>query len=178
MLEHKYTDASLGLQGLKGADLAKVQALQHFAETRDMVVYLASMEKEITGAADEPYGGYGRRRRGYQAYGYDDDESDEDDGGHHEITDEIDSSLTLKRVVDIHGHEVVTDVDVSEDEILQEDPFDDREPTDESYEGYTGNAGATATHWYRDAVSNMLRDCCNTELTRVRCLSFCQDEMR
>ncbi|KAK5123057.1 hypothetical protein LTR85_003253 [Meristemomyces frigidus] len=45
MLEHKYTDASVHLRTLKGADLARAQAIQHFAHDQGLVLYLASMER-------------------------------------------------------------------------------------------------------------------------------------
>ncbi|KAK5123058.1 hypothetical protein LTR85_003254 [Meristemomyces frigidus] len=72
--------------------------------------------------------------------------------GHHTITDETDSSLQLKRVVDTEGVETMKDVNIEEECIIQEDPFEDRDPDEEAYEGFTGNAGASATHWYRDTV--------------------------
>lgn len=49
-------------------------------------------------------------------------------------------------------------MDVDENRIVQPDLYEsDREPDDEDFEGYTGNEGASATHWYRDAVSKHLQ---------------------
>ena len=37
---------------------------------------------------------------------------------------------------------------------MHEDPFgDERNPDEEDYTSYTGNAGASTTHWYRNTVS-------------------------
>jgi hypothetical protein len=93
-------------------------------------------------------------------YGYGDDEDgdgedDEGDyggGGFHAIEAEMDRSLKLTRIVDLDGNEVGKDYDVEEENIVQEEPFEERDPDKEDYEGYTGNAGAFATHWYRDTV--------------------------
>ncbi|KAG9759223.1 hypothetical protein KCU73_g3496, partial [Aureobasidium melanogenum] len=37
-------------------------------------------------------------------------------------------------------------------DILQEEPYEDRDPDEHEYEGWTGNAGATSTHWYKDSA--------------------------
>lgn len=55
-------------------------------------------------------------------------------------------------MVDLDGHVLGQGITIQEDDDGQEDPFE-RDPDDEDYEGYTGNAGASATHWYRDTVS-------------------------
>ncbi|KAK3113278.1 hypothetical protein LTR53_009592 [Teratosphaeriaceae sp. CCFEE 6253] len=150
-LEHQYTDASISLQALKGDDLAKAQALQHFATDHDVVLFLASCEKEISGGAEESYH-YGSKRR---RHGRGDDDGDSSDG-YHEITEEFESSLKLTRVVDVHGMKLATGINITEEDFLQEEPYDGRDPTANHYTGHTGNAGASATHWYRDTVIVMI----------------------
>ncbi|KAH9810911.1 2OG-Fe(II) oxygenase superfamily [Teratosphaeria destructans] len=120
MLEHRYTDASLRIDTLKGPDLAKAKAVQHFAAQNGLVLYLASMEKYIL---------------------YDGDEEDE-----------LDSSLKLDRLVDVGGRKFAGGISIDEEEIISCDPYDGRDPTEQTHEDYTGNAGATSTHWYRDTV--------------------------
>ncbi|TIA52683.1 hypothetical protein D6C79_01885 [Aureobasidium pullulans] len=61
-------------------------------------------------------------------------------------------STALTRVVDTDGNVIATDLDIEEDDIVQPDPYEDRDPDEDSYEGWTGNAGATSTHWYKDSV--------------------------
>jgi hypothetical protein len=112
MLEHNYTDASISLNALKGADLAKAQALQQLADDLDFTIYLASMEKMISGSADDDdddgYNGYGYgRKRMRTAYG-------SSYRSYHEIVENISSSLSLKRVVDINGAALATDVSIKE----------------------------------------------------------------
>lgn len=86
-------------------------------------------------------------------YGYDEDE-DEDE--HHSIGDEIDSSLSLEHVVDLDGSLRLADVDITEDDIIQLEPFEGREPDNEDFQGFTGNEGATTTHWYRNSVGGQI----------------------
>ena len=72
-------------------------------------------------------------------------------GGYHVVEECLEESISLKRLVDLEGHLLAHDIALDEDAIIQEDPFD-REPDKEDYEGYTGNAGASATQWYHDTV--------------------------
>ncbi|CAD0084108.1 unnamed protein product, partial [Aureobasidium vineae] len=66
--------------------------------------------------------------------------------------DVLEESLKLTRVVDADGNVIVTDLEVDECDVLQSESYDDRDPDEHEYEGWTGNAGATSTHWYRDSV--------------------------
>ncbi|KAK5120552.1 hypothetical protein LTR85_006208 [Meristemomyces frigidus] len=53
MLEHQYTDASLRLDSLKGPDLAKAKVLKRFADEMGFAVFLASMEREVSGGCEK-----------------------------------------------------------------------------------------------------------------------------
>ena len=87
-------------------------------------------------------------------------EEDYMDGGSlckfHELEEVYEKHISLKQMVDLDGHLLAQEVDLDEGTIVQEDPFE-RDPDAEDYEGYTGNAGASATHWYRDTVSRNIR---------------------
>lgn len=72
------------------------------------------------------------------------------DEGHHSIEEIFDEKIRLQRIVPLFGTEVINNIEIREDDILQNEPFD-REPDGEHYNGYTGNAGADATHWYRSS---------------------------
>ena len=50
--------------------------------------------------------------------------------------------------------EVARDIELNISDFLYTDAFD-RDPDDEEYEGYTGNEGASATHIYRETVSQL-----------------------
>ena len=155
LLEHRYAQASISLKALKHGDLLRAQQLHSICDQYEFTLYLASLEREVTGQADEDE--------------CDDsfDELDEDDederdsagdlkslssgGSYHKIWDICDESFELTRMVDLDGNEVFRDIPVDEDDVLQAEPFK-RKPNRSEYEGYTGNEGATATHWYKDTV--------------------------
>ena len=142
-LDHKYTDASIRLNSLKGADLLRAQRLFSVCDQVGFTLYLASLGKQVHGSAESNNNGYCDR--------YDDDEEGSD-GEFHAIEDVIDETLKLTRVVDTDGNVIATDLDIEEDDIVQPDPYEDRDPDEDSYEGWTGNAGATSTRWYKDSV--------------------------
>ncbi|KAF2209750.1 hypothetical protein CERZMDRAFT_100156 [Cercospora zeae-maydis SCOH1-5] len=151
ILEHKYTDVSLRLSAMKGADRSRVMALQQFAEKYKYNLFLGSMEHERTGSTGDDFDPH------YRDNWYQDSEEEEssDDGGYHVIDEVCDQKTVLKRVVvpDEAGTQILTDVYVNEDVLLWDEAFTgEREPDEHEYEGYTGNAGAQATHWYRDTV--------------------------
>ena len=158
LLEHEYTEQGLKLNSLKGRDLHVVRALYEACSASDTLCFLAGCEKEVYGGCDEDYG-----------YGSD---------GYHEIIDVCDTSLRLKRIVDMNGELVVENIDIDEEAILTEDPFEDKTPDEEDYSGYTGNEGVSATHWYRDTVgstyypmwtiANPPGHCVGTETCRCR----------
>lgn len=154
MLRHQYTDASISVAALKHSDSAKAQRLLAACEDGAFSVYLASLKRTVVGSVeDDGYNGYG-----FHDYYNDDSEEEEDDddggpmGDPHHILEIIEDELVLERIVDINGNEILRDVSIDMDDIIQPDPFDGREPDDQDYEGYTGNEGATTTHWYRDTV--------------------------
>lgn len=167
-LEHKYTEHHLGLQCLKGKDLSVARALQDACSATGFLCFLASCEKMVYGGCDEEYNDPYDRYDDYSGWdGEDseedsekdsDDSSDEEDspkkvpdGDWHIITEEIDSSLQLKTVVDMAGRVLAENLDVDEYNFLLDDPFCDG-PDEEDYSGFTGNEGVSATHWYRDTV--------------------------
>ncbi|THY24800.1 hypothetical protein D6D01_05315 [Aureobasidium pullulans] len=127
-LDHKYTDASIRLNSLKGADLLRAQRLFSVCDQVGFTLYLASLEKQVHGSAESNNNRYFDR--------YDDDEEGSD-GEFHAIEDVIDETLKLTRVVDTDGNVVATDLDIEEDDIVQSDPYEDRDPDEDSYEGWT-----------------------------------------
>ncbi|KAF2669631.1 hypothetical protein BT63DRAFT_372812 [Microthyrium microscopicum] len=137
-LEHEYTESGMKLNALKGRDAEVVSVLEEACHKTGFVFFLASCEREVWGGCDDGYG-YGRSRyQGFQSY--------------HEIIDTVEDTLTLKRVVDTHGNLVGQNMDTHKDMFLKDCPFDEREPDDEDFSGFTGNEGANATQWYRDTV--------------------------
>ncbi|KAG9550460.1 hypothetical protein KCU71_g10534, partial [Aureobasidium melanogenum] len=124
-LDHKYTDASIRLQTLKGSDLLKSQLLFSVGNQMGYALYLASLEKQVHYSAESGYHGYRSR--------YDDEEEGGSDGEVHAIEDVLEESLTLTRVVDPDGLVVITDLAIEEEDILQEEPYEDCDPDEHEY---------------------------------------------
>lgn len=133
-LDHQYTDANLRFDHLKGGDQLKARYFRDSCAKEGFTMYLANIVKEVTGGVEDDYSGY------YVS-------------GVQEIQDITDESLKLSNVIGLDGTVVAKSMDLTEDDIdfVQGDIFD-REPDDEDFEGYTGNEGSYATHWYRDTV--------------------------
>ena len=134
MLEHKYTEANLKMDHLKGKDRMRALSLQRACQERGFSFLLANMVHEVMGGCEE--------------------DSDQE---FHEIEDEVERSLKLKVLVDANGSVMARDVPFEEENILQPEPFD-RDPDDEDYSGWTGNEGVSATHWFRDSCIVVMSD--------------------
>ena len=147
-LDHKYSDANVKLQALKDLDRVKAQYLRETCADAGVCFYLASMEFKKEDHTEED---------SYEEHDYNDDSNDSDGddryhGGNHALEDISKERLVLKRIINLEGDVLAQDLSLDQEAIVQDDPFD-RDPDHEDYEGWTGNAGASATHWYRDTVS-------------------------
>jgi 2OG-Fe(II) oxygenase superfamily len=161
-LSYKYFQANLSFDSLKGSDHAKFQRFREACGDQSFDLYLAHIEKEVSGGCDEDNWG---RSYNDQYETSDEEEGDEnlqylsqnsDDhevhlGGYHKIVDFVDSSIKLTRVIDVSGKKVAKDVDFEVRDIAQGNIFK-RAPDGEDYSGYTGNEGVSTTHFYRDTV--------------------------
>ncbi|KAL4429213.1 hypothetical protein ABPG77_010192 [Micractinium sp. CCAP 211/92] len=156
VLEHQYTEAGIagGLRALKGPDRAAALALQYLAAEGLLDVHLAILEKHEMGSAEEDdwYRGYSKRRR-CCCYDddYDDEEEEEEEGcGGHTMQEVTDEERSVAHWTTLEGKAMgFGAMHVREkDELLPPGYFDDQEPDEEEYEGYTGNAGATLDRWY------------------------------
>lgn len=149
LLDHHYTQASLSLNSLKGKDLKVATYLNEASAEADVYFCLANVERIVMGACE---GGGGRGHYGY----YDDESEDSDDGGHHSIDDILEDNISLVYVAELDGSAVGSNMPFDADQLIQEDIFDDLEPDEEDFEGYTGNAGAQATHFYRRTIAILM----------------------
>jgi hypothetical protein len=129
-LEHEYTESSLSLSGLTGADLSVVTRAVHAAQQTDFIVYLATFLRTHVGGCN-----------------------DDDEYGAPEIIEDIDDDWYLQKIVTLYGTKVAEGILISRWEMLDPEVFDNRDPDDEEFEGWTGNEGATTTQWYRSSVS-------------------------
>lgn len=157
-LDHDYTEANISLNALKSQDLDRVQVLKALSNEFPVDIFLGLLEKSESGTCEHDYRDWssyrGRSRYGgYRGYGgyYEEDEDDEDEGGFHPLEEVSESTYTVKTVVDLEGRLVIENLALDEDDILEENCFEDIE-AEEEYEGFMGNSGPSATHWYRVAV--------------------------
>ena len=67
---------------------------------------------------------------------------------YHEIIDEIESNWKLKTVFQYDGKQVAGEIDLEEEDFVEDADFENVEPDDEECDGWTGNEGCTATHFY------------------------------
>ncbi|KAL8834797.1 MAG: hypothetical protein Q9170_003593 [Blastenia crenularia] len=139
LLDHKYANADLRLQALKGLDRVRAEYLREVCAAASVCFYLACMEYSEYGGAEED--GY----RCYRSGGVKSRKC-------HALEDVVVKRILLKQMVDLNGRVLGQDIKVNDDSIVQNEPFA-RDPDEEDYEGWTGNEGASATHWYRDTVS-------------------------
>lgn len=141
LLDHQYSIAELSVARLKGVDRHRFVQLQEACLQNGCEIYLANIEKSVTGGVedDDYYGGYyGRGRR-------------LNDKDFHTLEDVYEDSLELLHVVDTQGAVAGKNLSFSETMIMQNEAFKG-DPDDEDFEGFTGNEGAHATHFYRPTV--------------------------
>ncbi|KAF7560174.1 hypothetical protein G7046_g3978 [Stylonectria norvegica] len=164
VLEHDYTEASISLKALKAQDLARVQVLKELTNEFPVEIFLALLEKEEMGNVAYEYDG--RRGYGYGGYSrWDEEEGDSEgtEGGFHPLDEVFETKYRVKNLVDLEGRIVMHSLALDEEDILDSECFDDMIDGEEEYEGYMGNSGPTATHWYRlAAVAIVPRDSITT----------------
>ncbi|XP_044723809.1 2OG-Fe(II) oxygenase superfamily domain-containing protein [Hirsutella rhossiliensis] len=140
VLDHRYTEANLSLKALKTHDLAQVQALEHVSDQLPVDIFLAFLEKmEMGGCSEEPY-----PHPWYNDMDY-------------TIEDLLETSYQAKTLVDLKGRVVTKNLPLPDDDSLLDDCFANLEADEKECDGYTGNEGMTATHWYRIAAVIIVR---------------------
>ncbi|KAB8224116.1 hypothetical protein BDV33DRAFT_227489 [Aspergillus novoparasiticus] len=136
VLGHQYTNAALSFSRLKGVDQCRFAELRGACQRAGFDIFLANIEKKEVGAVEDDGsfydGSYGRGGNGT-----------------HRIDYLIESSLTLSHVVDSGGIPVGRDLPFPNDMLIQTGVFD-RDPDKEDFQGFTGNEGASATHFYHE----------------------------
>ena len=136
ILEHEYSEANICLDNLKGKDQLRTRNLLEACQDQGFSLYLAHFEYSLSGGVDEyeenPDWGYGRNSADY-----------------HEIIDETDAEWRLQTIFQYDGKQIASDVTLEEEDLLENTDFTGIEPDDEECDGWTGNEGCTATHFYR-----------------------------
>ncbi|KAE9404681.1 hypothetical protein BT96DRAFT_916766 [Gymnopus androsaceus JB14] len=152
LLDHQYSLADLnkGAECLKGQDKHRVFHLRAVAEEMGFVVAFATLVCRKNGAVD------------YETSDadaiYDEDDPYEEFGdGPGEVymdeSEEYDVSMHVENIVDISGKVIRrTKMELDEDCLIPENPFEDTDPDDKQYEGYMGNYGGNVDYYYRRTV--------------------------
>lgn len=133
ILEHEYSEANISVNQLKGKDQSRMRYLSEACRDSGFCLLFAHFQLSVQGSVDE----------------------DEDDPNwaagvdFHEIMDELESKWKLKTVFQLDGQKIAEGIDLEEDEdIINYQNFREIEPDDEECDGWTGNEGCTATHFY------------------------------
>lgn len=167
MLDHQYTAAELSFARLKGVDRARVAELRKASEQCGVRLYLASIEKTKLCSIDDFYDGYGYGRRLSRHQ--------------HTTCDVFSATFCLQKLVGYDDKVVAEYVDLGDlDDTMSvpEDAFD-RDPDEDASQGYTGNEGASVTHFYRQTVclhpldAIYLTDVCSGYTNNTGYFSFC-----
>ena len=125
------------------------KSLKQACHDQDFYFFLANLERTENGSCDyDPFDPFDYHSGGGSAYG---SRYNYSSGGQiHDLEEVFETTLELKSVFESSGKRLAKSVPIEESDIVQDDPFD-RDPDDEDYEGYTGNEGASSTHFYRDS---------------------------
>ena len=136
ILEHEYSEANICLDNLKGKDQLRTRNLLEACQDQGFCLYFAHFEYSLSGSVDEyednPSWGYRRSSVDY-----------------HELIDETDAEWKLQTIFQYDGKQIAADLTLQEEDLLENTDFTDIEPDDEECDGWTGNEGCTATHFYR-----------------------------
>ena len=156
LLQHSYTESSLSIENLKGVDQTRAEALFDAAEQADCDAHLALVTLWESGSAEADYSSSRYGRGGYSRWSDEDDDDEDDADGNsssHIMGEVIESSLSANLWTDRHGHAVdLGAINLDDDEVILEGDWRDRAPSEEEFEGYTGNAGMTLERWYHRAA--------------------------
>ncbi|KAG5926576.1 hypothetical protein E4U42_003141 [Claviceps africana] len=154
MLDHDYTEASISLEALKTRDLAQVRVLKGISGELPVDIFFAILElKEFGNCEPEDDDPRFSSRKHYNYNYYPTAKK----GVFHPLDDVFESEYGVKTLVDLEGNVVTRGMHLDEDDILQDGCFDGLDPDEEDYEGFMGNSGPSATHWYRVTVRYLAR---------------------
>lgn len=154
LLDHEYTQKSLGWQRLKNGDRARVEAVLRAADALDCEAHLTLADVQETWSCesdDDPW------RRRYRPWGYGDDVSDDDDLDSSSaeadglvLVELCERSVVLRHWVRRDGKVAPTlpPSQVDPLELCFTRASDDMDPLRSEHEGWMGNYGNTVDRWY------------------------------
>lgn len=148
ILEHEYSTANISLDNLKGKDQLRARNLLEACQDQGFCLYFAHFEYSLSGSVDEyednPNWGYGRNSS----------------ADYHEIIDETDAEWRLQTIFQYDGKQIAAESTIEEEDLLENPDFTGIEPDDEECDGWTGNEGCTATHFYRRTCAVIVPKTC------------------
>ena len=141
ILEHEYSEANIRVDQLKAKDQLRTRYLLEACQDQGFSLFFAHIEYSQSGSIEEEdYDGNWR----YDGTGY------------HEFIDEFESKWSLSNVFQYNGKQLANSIALEEEDILETFDFTDIEPDDEECDGWTGNEGCTATHFYHRTCAVIL----------------------
>ncbi len=159
LLDHEYTQKSLGWNRLKNGDRLRAKVLAKVARSLNLDIYMALADiQETWDAESEDDDRYSRRHR-YSSWNDEEDEDADadddqaDENASYELRELIDGSVELNHWIDAHGKPLRRRIEpVSAGELCWATATSDFNPFQSEYEGYMGNYGNTLERWYHRAA--------------------------
>ena len=146
ILEHEYSEANICVDRLKGKDQLRTRYLLEACQDQGFCLFFAHVEYSKSGSIEED-----DRNWGYDGTGF------------HEFLDELESKWRLQTVFQYNGKQIAKNITLQEEDILETIDFTDIEPDDEECDGWTGNEGCTATHFYHRTCAVILPRACRLD---------------
>lgn len=151
LLDHEYTEKSLGWTHLKNADRVRVTALLEAADRLDCEVFLALTEvyEHWSCYGDDDWG-RGYRRRGWERYGQ---YRDRDEDKNVELGELLECSVELRHWLPRDSADKTkAAAQLHDSELCFTRPSQEMDPFKSEHEGYMGNYGNTMDRWYHRAA--------------------------
>lgn len=152
LLDHQYTQRSLGWDRLKNGDAARTAALREAARRLDCDISLALADVHETWSCEDEWEAFGYGRRSGRRRTWHDEGRDE--RGEPPLTELMDSSVELRHFVglDARVRPGAIALAIGEHEWCCTKPSSDLDPFQSEHEGYMGNWGNTVDRWYHRAA--------------------------
>ncbi len=142
-LEHLYTSDGLVPSLLKGADSQLFAELVSVAEDVQCKLHFGQVSRHLCQYADDGSFQYGRRGRRRPSVDY----------SELNIGEVYDDEIVIDGWKDSHGKSIrLPSLACDEQQLISITPVEKWVPTEQDYEGYTGNAGNTLDRWYHKSA--------------------------
>ncbi|MEX1224049.1 MAG: 2OG-Fe(II) oxygenase [Pirellulales bacterium] len=142
-LEHQYTKTGLKPDLLKGADRELHRHVAAVCRSSDCLLHFGQVSRHLCQGADDGSFGYGRRGRRRWSGDYND----------LELGEVYEDEIIIDGWRNAGGKQMrLASLGCDSSQIISATPVEQWVPTQQDYEGYTGNAGNTLDRWYHKAA--------------------------